>query len=648
MSKRLKSTLIASAVTIVWFVLMCVVVAVATMSSIESWYSLPFFEKCPLFSNFFIRLMCVAAVPALFIIVYERLNKEDTSWYKYIIATVFLTVFMCLLYNFGGLYYKGFNLHYNNNIIVFIDGEPVFRSYSPVVIMGLVLFVLSAGLSFGVHVLFGKVCAKKPIVKNIAVFVSLLLFVLLYLFLMQERLLVPDQNDGSSIQWDDFLTSESFIYEFECTHSSIWQYKYYRVYSTVVMVLLTIIPMLLMFFRAYCVDLGGEKASKIKNKIDASVFVNFVPVLATAVIAVILALHKEIDNSSYFDLEISRTVSVILCALVSLAGGFLFLIVYESQRKEKGIIKYVQFIFSQYLFILIVFNTINGGTMGGLYLYHMLDAAIFTAVSLVSVIICLITELKGKPLTQKIVAGVKKLNEKPQGDRVKPERLSEVKRSARTRLGGGIFTGGWLLMALAAIVYSALSGLVAFTLIGAILVIGPITYGLAKTEMNVVTGKKAQADLADIFSGFSECFTQSVVLWLLQTIFLSLWSMLFVVPGIIKYYAYSMAFYVQAHSENKNWRYALIESQRLLYGNKFKLFLLDLSFIGWYILGSACLGIGVLFVVPYHKTARAAFFNSLFVADEKIKQEKAAKEITNAESDTGATACEEAACGETA
>lgn len=140
-------------------------------------------------------------------------------------------------------------------------------------------------------------------------------------------------------------------------------------------------------------------------------------------------------------------------------------------------------------------------------------------------------------------------------------------------------------------------------------------YGLAKLQTKLIDDEKYEVDLSDLFKGFSENFTQSVLLGFFTSLFTALWSLLFVIPGIIKSYAYSMAFYVQLKSDDKTWRHALNESKRLMRGNKFKLFLLDLSFIGWYIVGSLCLGIGILFVTPYHNQARANFFASIIRND---------------------------------
>lgn len=486
MKKRVIGTIVASAVTFVWMILLCYVVVL--------YYGTSTYGIIPYtFSN----LMSACAISFLFIEVYEKFYKEDTSWFKYIFASIFLTLSVVLV----------------------------------------------------------------------------------------------------------------FMYRLQNIQSRI-----------IVAIVSLILSMPFIWLRGYYSKINSEKAVRIKSKIDASFAANFVSVLT---IALIVVVNFAVSSN------ILHNILYIIGVVVTVIGGVLFLSVCESRKAGKGVIKYVQWFFSQFFVLFYIFQLIY-------YVddisFPLLITAIFMAFSLIPVIVCLITELKGKSLTKAIVADIK-----PQGDRVKPERLTEVRRTARSRLGGRIFAGGWLMMMLIGIVYSALSGFVAFTVIGAILVVGPITYGLAKAEMNVVTGKKEQADLADLFSGFSENFSQAVVLKLLQDIFLGLWSMLFIIPGVVKSYSYAMSFYVQQQAENKNWRYALRESNRLMYGNRFKLFLLDLSFIGWYILGSMCFGIGVLFVTPYHRTARAAFFNSLLVADKKMKEEKLnAEAVTVAETEFAA------------
>ena len=85
-------------------------------------------------------------------------------------------------------------------------------------------------------------------------------------------------------------------------------------------------------------------------------------------------------------------------------------------------------------------------------------------------------------------------------------------------------------------------------------------------------------------------------------------------------YSYSMAFYIQQDSENKDWNYCITESRRVMNGHKWDLFVLDLSFLGWYIVGMLCLGIGVLWVTPYHQMARAHFYETVILGKETTEK----------------------------
>ena len=98
-------------------------------------------------------------------------------------------------------------------------------------------------------------------------------------------------------------------------------------------------------------------------------------------------------------------------------------------------------------------------------------------------------------------------------------------------------------------------------------------------------------------------------------------------------YSYSMAFYILQDNPDLTWRKALDESRRLMYGNRGKLFALDLSFIGWYILGGILLGVGTFFVAPYHEMARAHFYLDIINADNAAKL---AEETQTEQSETSA------------
>lgn len=87
-----------------------------------------------------------------------------------------------------------------------------------------------------------------------------------------------------------------------------------------------------------------------------------------------------------------------------------------------------------------------------------------------------------------------------------------------------------------------------------------------------------------------------------------LWFLLFIIPGIIKAYAYSMVPYILADDPEISFMEAIKISNRMTDGHKFDMFVLDLSFIGWYLLGALALGIGVLFVMPYENATKAELY----------------------------------------
>ena len=95
---------------------------------------------------------------------------------------------------------------------------------------------------------------------------------------------------------------------------------------------------------------------------------------------------------------------------------------------------------------------------------------------------------------------------------------------------------------------------------------------------------------------------------LLKDIFIFLWSLLLIIPGIIKSYAYRMVPYILADNPNIGVREAITLSNEMTKGHKFNMFVLDLSFIGWYLLGSLALGVGVLFVMPYENATNAELY----------------------------------------
>lgn len=95
---------------------------------------------------------------------------------------------------------------------------------------------------------------------------------------------------------------------------------------------------------------------------------------------------------------------------------------------------------------------------------------------------------------------------------------------------------------------------------------------------------------------------------LYKSVLIILWTLLLIIPGIIKSYAYRMVPYILADNPEISHKRAIEISNAMTYGQKFDIFVLDLSFIGWYILGALALGIGVLFVNPYVNATEAELY----------------------------------------
>lgn len=187
---------------------------------------------------------------------------------------------------------------------------------------------------------------------------------------------------------------------------------------------------------------------------------------------------------------------------------------------------------------------------------------------------------------------------------------SEMKARARAQLGGGIFKNAWMIALAACLLVSLIQTAAGSVLpaIGMILVMGPLEYG--KRYMFLKQARDGQPmQLGDMFRGFQDDFGGTLLIGFMTGLFTVLWSLLFVIPGIVKSYAYSMAYYVKADHPDYDWKACVNESRRLMNGHKWEKFVLDLSFIGWTIVGSLCLGVGTLWVTPYTAATEAQFYD---------------------------------------
>lgn len=184
---------------------------------------------------------------------------------------------------------------------------------------------------------------------------------------------------------------------------------------------------------------------------------------------------------------------------------------------------------------------------------------------------------------------------------------SQLRAEARQAL-----QGKWPMAAVAALIYSVIAGgLSAIPFIGGLcsLFVGlPVAYGIAIVMFGVFKGK--DIDFGVLFEGFQD-YSRIFVTKLLQGIYTALWSLLLFVPGVIKHYSYAMTDYILKEEPEMKNNAAIEKSMAMMENNKMKLFLLDLSFIGWALLCIVTFGIGFLFLQPYMQVSHAAFYEDL-------------------------------------
>jgi uncharacterized membrane protein len=98
---------------------------------------------------------------------------------------------------------------------------------------------------------------------------------------------------------------------------------------------------------------------------------------------------------------------------------------------------------------------------------------------------------------------------------------------------------------------------------------------------------------------------------LVKMLLIFLWSLLFIIPGIVKAIAYSQAEYIKAENPDIDIMDTLKESERLMKGHKMEYFVLCLSFIGWWFLVVITFFLAGIYVMPYYSTTKALFYRNL-------------------------------------
>lgn len=185
---------------------------------------------------------------------------------------------------------------------------------------------------------------------------------------------------------------------------------------------------------------------------------------------------------------------------------------------------------------------------------------------------------------------------------------AELKSLAKQQIKGNIA----MLFLIALITYGV--SLLANTIpvVGSILSVFVLTpaFGLASIIIYLKMTQGVKPEVSELFAHFNK-FWGAFKVTFLTGLFAGLWSLLFVIPGIVKGLSYSMAMYILAENPEIGALEAINRSKAMMNGHKMDLFVLQLSFIGWHLLGGITFGIAYVWIIPYMSATMANFYNSI-------------------------------------
>lgn len=148
-------------------------------------------------------------------------------------------------------------------------------------------------------------------------------------------------------------------------------------------------------------------------------------------------------------------------------------------------------------------------------------------------------------------------------------------------------------------------------------------FSFGTTKMFIGVTKDVNPEIEDILLvGFKNNYVRSLVTALLRSVYIFLWSLLLIIPGIIKAYAYSMSFYLLNKEPELQHSDAITKSKDYMNGHKMDIFLLHLSYIGWFFLSLFTAGILLLWVMPKLMTAQTLMFDEIYLEKNPIIEVK--------------------------
>lgn len=197
----------------------------------------------------------------------------------------------------------------------------------------------------------------------------------------------------------------------------------------------------------------------------------------------------------------------------------------------------------------------------------------------------------------------------------------ELRQETRT-----LMRGKWLAGVMVALVYFILYGLIGsfsvvnvndevvfslLTIIAAIVVGYPLLLGFVMVWLNVARNN-SHPEVKDLFGGFTRRYHRSAMgTLLLQNIYTFLWTLLLIVPGIVKAMEYAMTPFIVADEPELGCNEAIGKSMAMMRGHRWQLFKMYLGMFGWLLLGVLTFYVAYLWIIPYYQTVFAKFYLEL-------------------------------------
>lgn len=187
---------------------------------------------------------------------------------------------------------------------------------------------------------------------------------------------------------------------------------------------------------------------------------------------------------------------------------------------------------------------------------------------------------------------------------------NELMSAAKEALNGkwGIAVLAYIVIILINIPIQLVAETSQFSIIISLILGGPLTLGIAIFHLKII--RNQTPTIEDLFEGFRNIQTP-VLTYLLMIAHIILWTLLFIIPGIIIAISYALTFYILADKPELQPMEALNESKRIMHGHKLQFFEIIIRIIALALLSVLTLGIGLLFLVPYSKVLIAKFYEEV-------------------------------------